>query len=115
MTDISKEAVELHIQRCWLTDPEPDKTETLLRALSARVEEAEKSAACWKQQVQSHELYELGRLQALGEAAKLAADDAETLPSNCSCRYGKTQGEICSRATARNLEAAIKELRETVK
>lgn len=44
MTDIdtSRETVEQHIQRCWLTDPEPDRTETILRTLLARAEAAEK-------------------------------------------------------------------------
>lgn len=33
--DTSAETVELFIQRCWLTDPMPDRTETMLRALLA--------------------------------------------------------------------------------
>lgn len=35
MTDTSKEAVERFIERCWLTDPDPDRTETMVRALFA--------------------------------------------------------------------------------
>lgn len=31
--DTSAAAVELHIQRCWMTDPAPERTEALLRAL----------------------------------------------------------------------------------
>lgn len=55
--------------------------------------------------------HESGRVQGLDEAAALAAKDSETLPSNCSCRHGKAQGDICSRATARNLKSAIESLK----
>ena len=67
MTNISKEAVELHIQRCWMTDPEPDRTETLLRALSARVAELEAE----RDQITLDRLMRAkaeGRLQGLDEA-----------------------------------------------
>lgn len=43
--------------------------------LAARLKEAEESAACWKQQVESHELFEEGRKQGLDEAL------AVTVPS----------------------------------
>lgn len=81
MTDISKEAVERHIQRCWLTDPEPDRTEAMLRALSARVE----AVTSDRQYIVGHcEGYELGRKKALEEALSIYRQRRMNVGANAS-------------------------------
>lgn len=78
-TDTSRVAVELFIQRCWLTDPEPDRTETMLRALLA-----ERDAAILREKSLKDSTEELRQLQReFNSAAEKYSNLADRYAARC--------------------------------